>query len=466
MMWNYSQMIEWFSGKEGKNLLLFGDWGFEREAQRVTPTGDLALTDHPAAFGNKLHNPYITTDFAESQIEIITPPLSSIEEAFDKLVKIHDEVEQALGSERLWPLSMPPRLPEESLIRIAQYDDSTEGRANAEYREMLAQRYGKKMQMISGMHVNFSFKPELLHVLAQKIGQDKSHLRWDDIYFAMARNFLRYRWILIYLFGASPAADASYDNVLSDELTVIEQCHPGCYSPDDHKQYATSLRVSRYGYSNSNKQQLHVSFDSLEDHVKSFRQLLQSTISNEREFYSSIRLKPHLKKGEGYLEALAKRGVRYAEVRLIDLNPFVREGISLQQLRFLHVFIVYCLFEASPAITEEEYANINENHHLTSLCGRKPDLKLRHNEQGHIVMSDWMSYIFTRLLEVAQLLDGQNENKIYEETVGAEAVKIHDKHLIPSACIVREMTERNEDFITYGMRMTEALRTQSYSECV
>lgn len=466
MMWNFPQMVEWFSKEEERSSLLFGDWGIEREAQRVTPSGDLALTDHPSAFGNKLHHPYITTDFAESQIEMITPPLGSIEAAYDKLVAIHDEVEKALGDERLWPLSMPPRLPDEALIRIAQYDDSPEGRANAAYRDMLAQRYGKKMQMISGMHVNFSFKPELLEAITELVGRQDSHLCRDEIYFAMARNFLRYRWLLIYLYGASPTVDASYDPVVHDELNRIEQCHPGCCSKMEHyEQYATSLRVSRYGYSSTSQLKVNVSFDNLEAHIRSFRQLLQGTISNEREFYSPIRLKPHLNKGEGYLDALEKRGVRYAEVRLLDLNPFVREGISVQQLRLLHVFIIYCLFEHSPSITDEEFTNIHENHHMVSLWGRKPGLQLQHERDGRILMSDWLEQLFNRLHVVAKLLDG-NKHRVYERAIAAEWEKVKDVTKIPSACMVKEMTANDEDFIAYGIRLSEAIRSGLSMECV
>lgn len=465
-MWNFSQMMDWFSEDHEIRSFLYGDWGIEREAQRVTETGDLALTDHPAAFGNKLTNPNFTTDFAESQIEMITPPLCSIEDVYATLVELHDEAERVLDNEYLWPFSMPPRLPEEKLIRIAQYDDSPEGKASYAYREGLAERYGKKMQMISGLHVNFSFKPVLLTRISELCGEKGQRHCWDKIYFAMSRNFLRYRWLLIYLFGASPVVDHSYDTVVSEELDMIEQCSPTCSPTAGHyEQFVTSLRVSRYGYSNTNQQNISVSFDSLDAHVASIQKMLKTMIQNERELYSPIRLKPHLKKGEGYLNALKKGGVRYAEIRLMDLNPFVREGVSLRELRMLHVFIIFCLFEQSPMISEEEDMIILENHHKVSLFGRKPNLQLEHHEQGTIAMTTWAKDIFEKLRQVATILDGNNNEKLYIQAVEKEFAKINDSQLIPSARIIHDMKQHQMDFIDYGVHLIKMIKGKAEARC-
>lgn len=455
-MWNYSQMISWFKEREGKALLQKADWGIEREAQRVMPTGELALTDHPPAFGNKLTNPRITTDFAESQLELITPPFASIEEMYAELARLHDEVESVLPSELLWPFSMPPRLPSEDLIPIAKYDDSPEGRANAEYREGLAARYGKKMQMISGLHVNFSFAPEFISYIAAKLGREEERqLVQNDMYFALARNFLRYRWLLIYLFGASPTADTTYHSVIFEELDEVGQCFPNCYpNVTPFEEYATSLRVSRYGYSNAGRRDVSVSFDNLQEHIRTFREQLKQTIHNEREFYSSIRLKPHVDKDKTYLDALEKLGVRYAEIRLLDLNPFVREGVDLQQLRMLHVFLIWCLFRESPPISEKECAQINENHHKVSLFGRKPQLILQHYDgNGTILMREWMAHIFTQLRPIADLLDANNNEPLYRQAVEQQHEKVNDINKIVAAQMVHDMKELNYNFIQYGLHL-------------
>lgn len=456
-MWNFNQMVGWFSEPEANKLLNQADWGIERETQRVTETGDLALTDHPEAFGNKLSNPCVTTDFAESQLELITQPLHSIEAMFKELGNIHDKVEDVIDEEYLWPMSMPPRLPSEELIPIAKYDQTPEGRASEQYRESLAERYGKKMQMISGLHVNFSFQAEFMQYLAAKLGREQLQEVQNDVYFALARNFLRYRWLLIYLYGASPLADESYDSVVYNELDEVEECFPHC-SPkaNDYEKYATSLRVSRYGYSNAGKREISVSFDSLADHISSFKELLKSSINSEREFYSSIRLKPHMLKGVGYLDALESKGVRYAEVRLVDLNPYDREGVSLRQLRSLHVFLLWCLFEESPPINDEECTLINENHHKVSLYGRQPGLQLTHYEQGQVDMTTWMEDIFRKLREVALMLDRAQNGTYYSEAIAAEYEKVHNIDKTLAAQIINDMNEHEESFIAHGMRLAKA----------
>lgn len=248
MNWNFEKMYSVFSTKDQK-LLLNGKWGIERELQRVTELGDLALTPHPAVFGDKLKNKEITTDFSESQMELITPPFSKVEEVDRYLKMLHEKAWAGVRNEYLWPLSMPPRLPEEELIPIARFNDTEEGHSAYIYRQGLANRYGKKMQMISGIHFNFSFGNKLLHTLYELFGENRGFSTFrDELYFSVARNFLRYRWLLIYLYGASPSCDDTYDVVVNDEVEKIKKCCPECCNQYD--KYATSLRVSRFGYTN------------------------------------------------------------------------------------------------------------------------------------------------------------------------------------------------------------------------
>lgn len=459
-MWNFETMMSLFTDPKASQLLRQGTWGIERESQRVTPSGDLALTDHPAVFGDKLHNPRITTDFAESQLELITPPLNSIEESYDMLRQIHDEAEAGLGDELLWPLSMPPRLPSEDQIRIATFNDSPKGREKEEYRRDLAKRYGKKMQMISGLHVNFSFHEDMLEYLVEKWGSDadKRKLK-DELYFALTRNFLRYRWLLIYLFGASPSIDPTYDSILCGELAVIEKCCPACCGQiGRYEQYAASLRVSRYGYSNTQRKPYMVSFNSLEEYVSSFRNLLRNVLKKESEFYSSIRLKPHREEGKSQLDALAEQGVNYIEVRIMDLDPYERVGISLQQLYVLHLFLLFCLFEQSPPVTQKEWKIINENHHMASLFGRKPNLKLQRYDKKKDTLKRWAEEILSKMGQIAKLMDLSDETLRYQDTVAEEVLKVNDPKHIPSARIQSEMTENNETFIEFGIRRAKQNR--------
>ena len=255
MNWDFSEISKSFLKDDKGKLLAEGNFGIEKESQRVTYSGDLALTPHPPVFGNKAENPRITTDFSESQIEMITPTFKSIEEAYDGLNAISIEVENGIGDELLWPLSMPPRLPDEDSIPIASFPDSEDGKYMETYRKGLALRYGKKMQMISGIHYNFSFGEGMVDYLYEQFGNGKDKRSFiDEMHFALARNFLRYRWLLIYLFGASPYCHHTYYSVINNEIEIIQKCCQCCVDViENFNKYSTSLRVSRFGYSNTLK---------------------------------------------------------------------------------------------------------------------------------------------------------------------------------------------------------------------
>lgn len=476
----FSDRIALFSGQNSKRLL-DGLWGIEKEAQRVNPKGELALTDHPAALGDKLTESQITTDFAESQLELATSACKSIEEAYEELCQIQDKVEQVIGEELLWPLSMPPRLPEENLIPIAKFGDSEEGKRKELYRRGLALRYGKKMQMISGIHYNFSFGQSLLQLLYDEFGQGQSAVQFkSEIYTAVARNFLRYRWLLIYLFGASPAVDRSYHDVIRQEMDHIANCCPKLCELCAHcGTHTVSLRVSRFGYSvrsqvedgrylNDLQSYIDVIDTLLHQRSDAFRQLglahdteqqmNDHVLQTESEFYSSIRLKRTPEPGESQLDALKKRGVQYAEIRILDVNPFARLGISMEQLHFLQVFMLYCLFEDSPLIREAEWEAMNRNHHLISLSGRKPGIVLEHYAQGSKSLRAWADELFAKLKPLAELLDEAEGGSKYRECVRSEYDKVRDLSLLPSARIWREMMLYGEDHVQFGVRKAAEYR--------
>lgn len=479
------EAVEWMAAKfdamrnlfsEGVNshMLLAGHWGLEREGQRITSSGDLALTDHPAVFGNKLTNPQITTDFAESQLELITPALPTIEDTYESLLAITREAEAGIETELLWPLSMPPRLPEEEQIPIARFDDSPEGRERSVYRQGLALRYGKKMQMISGVHYNYSFSEELLELLRTWLGQGETEREFrDNLYFGVARNFLRYRWLPIYLFGASPVIDISYQPVIRQELKLVEDCCPECRNLVDHYQrYATSLRVSRFGYSDAIQRQYPVSYNSLAEYVGDIRRLLSihnreyarlglvrdgqpiqlnaNVLQKESEFYAAIRLKRAAGKGRSQLDALEDQGVQYLEVRTLDLNPYEKAGISLDQLYFLQVFLAFCLFEESKPMGRGELQNANQNHHLAALLGRRPRLMLHRSGFFPVALRVWASELFKKLAIVASLMDRGGDGK-YRRVVEAEYRKVLDLSLLPAARILQEMAEYGESHAEFGL---------------
>lgn len=456
-MWTFEQMIRSFADRESGKLLRAATWGLEKESQRVTPSGELAMTDHPAAFGDKLANREITTDFAESQLELVTPPLPSIEETHAALRRLHDRVDAVIGQELMWPLSMPPRLPEEERIPIAKFDDSPEGRISRIYRQSLALRYGKKMQMISGLHVNVSLADTLLAKLHETWGKGKDRRQWsDEVYFAMARNVLRYRWVLVYLFGASPTADESFNKV-----------------PDAYKLYATSLRASRFGYTNEEQGNFVVSFNSLEEYTDDLNRLLATRnerfsqlgiyrngeqvqlndhwLQMDREFYSPIRMKRTAAKGKADLEALRDKGVEYVELRILDLNPYERTGVSLEQLYLVHLFLLTCLFESSPALTEAERAETNDNQARVALFGRKPGLTLARSGQ-EVDLDRWLAEWFDKMEQVAACLDQAGCGIRYLELVERERAKVGNRDLLPSSVMQQDMRDRGETFVQFGLR--------------
>lgn len=302
-------------------FVLNGRFGLEKESQRVTFSGELAKTDHPETLGNRSFHPYIQTDFSETQMELITPVADSVGEVLRYLAALHDVALRSIDeNEMLWPLSMPPALPEKDRdIQIAKLDEFSE----VLYRRYLAKEYGKRKQMVSGIHVNFEFAKELIRQLfLSQETYTSIRVFQNALYLKVARNFLRYRWMLTYLFGASPISEDGFFE--KDE--------------DRPKGPIRSIRNSSFGY--RNHENVQASFASLEEYVTTIQEMVENgVLSEEKEFYSPIRLR-----GEKTLAQLAQNGVQYLEIRNLDLNPFARLGIEEDALRFIQIFLLYLLW--------------------------------------------------------------------------------------------------------------------------
>src|SRR3954468_7525226 len=176
--------------------------GIEKESLRVEPDGALALTLHPRSLGSALTHPHITTDFSESLIELITGVHTEVESCLEELERIHQFVYRRIGNELLWAASMPCCLPDENTIPIARYGSSNVARAKTVYRVGLSHRYGKRMQMIAGLHYNWSL-PKAAWKLPGFADPSTG-------YFALIRHFRRHGWLLMVLFGASPAVCSTF----------------------------------------------------------------------------------------------------------------------------------------------------------------------------------------------------------------------------------------------------------------
>lgn len=295
--------------------ILQGTFGLERESMRINDQHRLAQTAHPKVLGNRSFHPYIQTDYAEPQLELITPISHSTKDALRILGAITDVANRSMNkAEYLWPLSMPPQVTEEE-IQIAALDSEYE----YQYRVGLGQRYGKLLQSMSGIHYNFELGKDLTKYLFELSDYDNLVDFKNDLYLKLAQNFLNYRWLLTYLYGASPLAEKDF---FKNAPTYPVR----------------SLRNSPYGYVNS--EDVQISFASLEQYVADLEGCVSAgKLSAEKEFYSAVRLR-----GSKHTRDYLSKGISYIELRCFDLNPFEALGINQETLDTVHLFILALLW--------------------------------------------------------------------------------------------------------------------------
>ncbi|MGH1438920.1 MAG: glutamate--cysteine ligase [Cellvibrionaceae bacterium] len=466
--------------KQATNLAGLADIvrGIEKESLRACPEGTLAQTPHPKALGSALTHPRITTDYSEALLEFITPPTGDIKQSIDTLSDLHRFTYQHIGNESLWVNSMPCMLSSGSNIPIARYGSSNSGKMKSVYRLGLGHRYGRPMQTIAGIHFNFSVDEVLWQFLHE---QDKSKLSLTDYktegYFKLIRNFRRYFWLLLYLFGAAPAICRSFVKERDHQLVSVGEDQHSLYTP-----YATSLRMGDLGYQSSAQESLVITYNCLSSYIETLckaitqthphyqeigildkdgqhQQLNDSLLQIENEFYSVIRPKRTSKPGQTALNALSSGGVEYIEVRCLDLNPFEPVGISEEQIRFLDCFLLFCLLEESPASSEHEYQQLQENQRRMVYKGRDPSLELYHYGKERSAQQ-WGQDIIAKLEPIATLLDGQSSKGKYAEAVKNEAQKLHNSELTPSAKVIKSMQE--QDITFYRWAMNASLSNRDY----
>ncbi len=409
--------------------------GIEKESLRVLADATLARTSHPVALGSALTHPHITTDFSESQVELITGVHADVDACLRELREVHQFTEQALGEEMLWVSSMPCSLPSDDDIPIGQYGSSNVGRTKTVYRTGLSHRYGRRMQAISGIHYNWSM-PGVS----------------SEAYFGLIRNFRRHAFLLLYLFGASPAVNSSFVAGRSHQLQSLSA--DTLYLP-----YATSLRMGRLGYQSDAQASLAVSYNSLEGYGNSlqdaltrsypayesmgvrdaqgnYQQLATTLLQIENEFYGTIRPKRVIFQGERPLHALRERGVEYVEVRLMDLDPFEPVGINSQTIRFLDMFLAYCLGTDSPLDTPEEIIAIAQNQQRVAERGREPGLQLQRGSV-RVSLTDWGLELVQALEPIARQFDAAHNTKDYTAAVQVAIQGLQQPETLPSARVLQ-----------------------------
>jgi glutamate--cysteine ligase len=435
--------------------------GYERECLRVDAAGQLAATPHPQALGSKLTHPWITTDYAEALLEFITPPSQDPDFPLAFLRDIHRYTAQQLDGEMMWAGSMPCVLGADKDIAIADYGNSNAAKFKAAYREGLGLRYGRKMQTIAGAHYNWSLPDPFWLALKDccAAGQDTQAFV-SERYFGLIRNFLRYGWLIPYLFGASPAICSSF---VQGQKSNLQELAPGTlYGP-----YATSLRMSDLGYQNRAQANLHVSFNSLAEYTQAleaairtpdpfyeklgvregghWKQLNANLLQIENEFYAGIRPKRIGKAGERPAKALQTYGVEYVEVRLFDLNPFIDIGIAPEQGTFADVLLLMCLFRESPPITSREQSENGENKSRVVNRGRQPDLQLLvHNREQPF--RPLAHELFDDMLPFAEMLDAAYGGTRYARTLASLRGRIDQPDSTPSAQVLAAAREHGGFF--------------------
>ena len=379
--------------KLSSNEILEGSFGIEWESLRAKDDGKLSLTPHPAVFGDKLTNPLITTDFSESQIEIITPTFDTIDDAFENFSLLSDMVNASLPQdEYLWFQSIPCILPYWDQIPIAQY--SEEGESSQKYREDLARRYGVKKQMISGVHFNFSFSERFLKKLYSLENDDLSFKDFkDDIYLKIARNYLRYCWLIIYLTGCSIGSHKTFSN---DCIHLMD-------AKDNYGSYYStrgpSFRNASCGY--KNLKDLYPSYNSVNEFVGDINSFIDNgDLSEAKELYTQIRLKP--KNPKDLLNSLKDSGIEYIEIRTLDINPFYQCGIVNRDMKFLHLFLIYMLVkDESDYLAWQNEAKINEER--TAESGYVDSMRLL-RDGCEVTLKDWAHEIINEMYDMCDEL--------------------------------------------------------------
>ena len=434
--------------------------GLEKESLRAAPDGALALTPHPAALGSPLTHPHITTDFSESQPELVTGTHGSVQACLDELRQIHQMVYAemaALGDEMLWASSMPCKLPPDEMIPLGYYGTSNVGRAKSVYRMGLGHRYGRRMQTISGIHYNWSLPGA-----------------GSEQYFGLIRNFRRHAFLLLYLFGASPVVCGTFVQGRQHALQPLGS--RAMYLP-----HATSLRMGRLGYQSDAQSTLAVSYNGLEGYAASlqdaltrpwpayeaigiqapsgdYNQLAVTLLQIENEFYGTIRPKRVIEPGERPLHALRARGVEYVEVRLMDLNPFLPVGIDEQTMRFLDVFLLHCLLSDSPPDSPAEIEALKRNQHLVAERGREPGLKLACGGM-EVALTDWAAQVLGELPALARALDEALGGDGHQAAVQAAQQALHNPALLPSARVLAALPDYGDSYVAFMLDRSQQIRS-------
>jgi len=455
------------------DILRGGLKGIEKESLRVSPDGFLSMRPHPAGLGSALTNDFITTDFSEALLEFVTPAFETTWEALRAICDIHQFTYSQLDDELLWTASMPCQIPPDDEIPLAQYGTSNVGRMKTIYRRGLGYRYGRAMQVIAGVHFNYSLPEKFWDVYADvlRAGGDPVAFRSEQ-YLGMIRNVRRLGWIILYLFGASPALCKSFTGSGAASLPTL----------NGHTRYmpfATSLRMSDLGYSNRNQSRINISLNSLGEYVRDlsdaictpepayekigvrvdgeYRQLNANLLQIENEFYSPVRPKRVAESGERPTAALRRAGIQYVEIRSLDINMFDPAGINQKTMRFIEAFLIYCLLADSPKLDDVALREASGNHTETARRGRDPEFRLSRAGR-QVPLGEWAGEVLAGVMAVAESIDAGDGDLGYAMAVRQMQERVDDPSKTPSSRVLADIAQTGDSFFEYALELSRCHR--------
>ena len=426
------------------------------------------MAAHPIALGSALTHPRITTDYSEALLELITGTHQRVDGLMDEIDLIHRITVAGLGQELIWNHSMPAHLPPETEIPIAWYGTSNTAMLKHVYRKGLAERYGKTMQCIAGLHYNFSFDETFWSLL--DTSERAEHDKRSTGYISLIRNFTRYSWLLMYLFGASPALSRDF---LRGRDAGLERLDDDTF----YLPHATSLRMSDLGYQNKAQSSLKPCYNDLPtflsrlyeavttpwpDYEKigthrdgQWIQLNTNILQIENEYYSSIRPKRTTGPCERPITALAQRGVQYIEVRCLDIDPFSRVGITAESARFVDAFLLFCALSDSPHFPGDGFCTESaENFATVVKHGRKPGLALKRGGQA-ISMKAYAQELMDGIAACASQLEVSLGDNRYQQSVKAQLEKLNNPESTPSARLLDMLKAQQCSFHELALQQSQ-----------
>jgi glutamate--cysteine ligase len=462
----FEEKLNALSSRGPSKVVWGGRKGIEKESLRVSPNGRLSHRPHPARLGSALTNQYLTTDFSEALLEFVTPAFTHTWEALQFLNDVHQFTYAQLDDELLWTASMPCLISADGEIPLAQYGSSNVARMKTVYRNGLGYRYGRNMQTIAGIHFNYSLPESFWPVFKdiEESDHDIDAFR-SSHYLALIRNFRRFGWLVLYLFGASPALCKSF--VAGTETDLPEFDAESLFQP-----FGTSLRMSDLGYTSDTQAAINISLNDLNEYVRDlsaaidspepayekigvlvdgeYRQLSANKLQIENEYYSTVRPKRVAHSGERPTSALQRGGIEYVEIRSMDLNVFDPVGVNQNAMRFMEAFLIYCLLVDSPPLDDADCAESDANHSDSSARGRDPELKLKRRGKT-ISLRDWSEEILEGVGAVAELIDRGGESDEYVQATNAQLELVRNPDATPSARILADLREQKTGFFRYTL---------------